>query len=127
MDPSKWFKLDENSRTDHLHRLRNAARKLGSKDKHVSVSTSTFGGSSISRREELTTIDWSLYAQLPKCTSLPENIMNGILRRAEELVTADNAITTAPVEGTTRAVKTKSNPSYPHLACTGLPRWQSDM
>jgi len=65
--------------------------------------------------KELTTIDWSLYAQLPKCTSLPENTMNGILRRAEELVTVDNAITTAPVEGTARMVKSKSNPSHPHL------------
>jgi len=44
-----------------------------------------------------TTIDWSVYAQLPKCTALPENTMNGILRRAEELVTTDNAIATAPV------------------------------
>jgi len=41
--------------------------------------------------------------------------VNGILRRAEELVTAENAITTAPVEGTTRMVKSKSNPSYPNL------------
>jgi len=72
------------------------AKKLGSKC--VSVSTSAFKESSISRREELTTIYWSLYVQLPKCTSLPENTMNGILRRAEELVTIDNAITIAPVE-----------------------------
>ena len=67
---------------------------------------------SSSGNDALTTIDWSLYAQLPRCTALPENTMNGILRRAEELVTMDNAITTATVEGT---AKSKSNLSCPHL------------
>ena len=31
MDSSQWFKLDQNARTDHLHRLRSAAKKLKSK------------------------------------------------------------------------------------------------
>ena len=52
-----------------------------------------------------TIIDWSVYAQLPKCTALLENTVNGILCRAEELQCYHTA----------RMVKSKSNPSRPHL------------
>ena len=48
--------------------------------------------------------------------------MNGILCRAEELVSTGNAITTAAVKGTVRMVKSKSNPAHP-----GFSRWQSDL
>ena len=41
IDSSKWFKLDNNARADHLHRLRSATMKLGTKDKHAAVSTSS--------------------------------------------------------------------------------------
>lgn len=84
-------------------------KKLGTKV-HMGVSKST---SEESRRDVLTAIDWFLYEQLSKCIALPENTMKSILRRAEELITMDNAITTAPVEGTARMVKSIS---CPHLA-----------
>jgi len=44
-----------------LHKLINAAKKLGAKDKHMDVSMSA---SKESRRNMLTTINWSLYEQL---------------------------------------------------------------
>lgn len=37
--------------------------------------------------EPPTSIDQSLYAQLTKCTAVPESTINSILRRAEELIT----------------------------------------
>ena len=118
MDSSQWFKLDENARTDHLHRLRSTAKKLESKrdDKTgAAVPPSLPEKSSCTEGEALTSIDWPLYAKLPKCTAVPESTLNGILRRAEELVATTNTITTAPVDGTARMVKSKSNPSRPHL------------
>ena len=51
----------------------------------------------------------SVFTQLPKSKALLENTMNGILCRAEELVSTGNAITTAAVKGTARMVKSKSN------------------
>ena len=66
-----------------------------------------------SRRDMLTTFNWSLYEQLLKCTALPENIINGILLRAEEMITT--AITTVPVESIARMVKSKSNPFHLRL------------
>jgi len=87
MDPSKWFKLDKSTHSDHLHRFINAAKKLGTKDKHMDISMSE---SKESRRNVLTTINCSLYEQLTRRTALPENTINGILLRAEELITMDN-------------------------------------
>ena len=99
------------------------AKKFGAKDKQISVSNQSLEESNSSGRNTLTAIDQSLYAQLPKSTALPENTMNDILSREEELVTADNAITSAKVEGTARMVKIKSNPSHPHLVrCFKMPK-----
>ena len=41
--------------------------------------------------------------------------MNGILYWAEELLSTTNAITSAPVDGSARMVKSKSNPCHPQL------------
>lgn len=62
-----------------------------------------------------TSIDQAMYAQVTKCTAVPASTMNGILHWAEELLSTTNAITTAPVDGIARMVKSKSNPCRPHL------------
>ena len=98
MDSSKWFTLEEMLALI----ICLGSEMLGAEDKQISVSTEE---SSSSGQNTLKTIDQSLYAQLPKSTELPENTVNSILSRAEELVTADNAITSAPVEETARMVK----------------------
>ena len=111
IDSSQWFKLDENARTDHLHRLRSVAKKLENKcdDKTgAAVPPSLPEKSSCTEGEALTSIDWPLYSMLPKCRRYPQwHFVKG--------GRTTNAITTATVDGTARKVKSKSNPSRPHL------------
>ena len=52
--------------------------------------------------------------EISKYTAVPESTVN-IFKKAEELLADVHAITAAPLEGVARMVKSKSNPSRPHL------------
>ena len=54
-------------------------------------------------------------AKLSKDTTVPESTICNIFEKADELLTDSKAITAAPIQGEGRMVKSKSNPSRPHL------------
>ena len=53
--------------------------------------------------------------KLAKDTTVPETNIRTIFEKAEELLADSTAITAAPLQGEARMVKSKSNPSRPHL------------
>ena len=57
--------------------------------------------------------DW--VTKIAKDTTFPETTIWNILEKAEELLADSTAITAAPLQGEARMVKSKSNPSHPHL------------
>ena len=61
------------------------------------------------------TIDPTWIAQIEKGTAIPLATISGIWEKAGEIATNFDAITTAPVDGNARMVKSRSNPLRPHL------------
>ena len=127
MDPLQWFDHNESFRANHIQKLRGAARKymkklahrdnqdpilLGDSNPNKIVSNSHLSTSDISVTQN---IDYALYNQIAENSAIPQATIHSILQKAEELISSSNAITTAPVEGVARMVKSTSHPSQPHL------------
>lgn len=124
IDPLEWFDHKENFRANHMQKLRSAAhkhmKKLAQKESHDAVSVSvkddnTKKQRSLSSTSVPSSIAHSLYTQIAMNCAIPQATLNNILQKAEELISSSNTITTAPVEGVARMVRSKSHPCRPHL------------
>lgn len=130
MEPLEWFELNESFRANHIQKLRGAAhkymKKLACRDSQDAKSLPKTGNSNTKEVESWRlvstsdilvpqSIDYALYSQITEHSGIPQATINSILQKAEELISNSNAITTAPVEGVARMVKSTSHPSRPHL------------
>ena len=118
MDPLQWY---ESFCANHIQKLRGAARKymkklahrdnqdpilLGDSSLNKIVSNSHLSTSDISVPQN---IDYALYNQIAENSPIPQATIHSILQKAEELINSFNAITTAPVKGVARMVKSISS------------------
>ena len=109
VDHLKWFSFNETTRSNHIKKLRSAASKRMSMFQSHNSSTHQEDSSSLGPSHE------EYQDVLYKCTNIPKSTLENILEKATEILRDKNAITCAPVEGIARMVKSKSNPTRPHI------------
>ena len=52
---------------------------------------------------------------IQKCTNIPKTTLEHILKKAKHILSDENAVTTAPIKGIARMVKSRSHPNQPHI------------
>ena len=52
---------------------------------------------------------------IQKCTNIPKTTLEHILKKAKHILSNENAVTTAPIKGIARMVKSRSHPNRPHI------------
>ena len=111
MSHLEWFALPETDCANHIKKLRSAAFKrinmLKSSNEPSLLGTvpDSPGHSSPESYEEA----------IHKCTNIPKTTLEHILKKAKHILSDENAVTTAPIKGIARMLKSKSHPNRPHI------------